>query len=94
MDHRRRTVIYDTFCEEQLDALRHDVKHLDGVLVGVDWALATNPEAWPLVDPKQFPLLRMMFTKGKGEIPALKVYYSVESDDVCRIHFIEHADAA
>jgi hypothetical protein len=75
-----RTVIETRVFLGQKSELSPAVERLDEVLFGVTWALARNPERFPLV--LQDPDIRVVKTDRVKEIPALRIFFSSNANEV------------
>ena len=81
-----RTIIYSREFEEQSKLIQPDARRLDEQLASVEWAIATNPEAFPQIPGT---ILRMIKTDPFPDAPPLRVFFSIDDDDHCTAQWIE-----
>jgi hypothetical protein len=73
-----RTLVHEDTYEESLKALGSDLQRLDDALIGVMWALSTNPEVYDIV--KGTVRTRLLKTDPLGGLPPLRVWFHVDED--------------
>ena len=87
---RGYTLREDELFTAQLEAL-DSIKYLDEALEAIMWALSNNPEIYPIVPGTK--RLRVAKTKsyerGIVTIPPLKIWFSVETDEIVLLRSIE-----
>lgn len=77
-----RTLIEDEVYQKQAENLGYTDEQLDSALGAIVWALATDPEYYPVIPGTQ----RLRVTKTdpysheEKWIPALKVWYVIQDD--------------
>ena len=75
-----RTVIETQDFSTQKEKLAIDAKCLDEVLFGVTWALARNPEIFPVVLTHH--QIRVIKTDRTKTIKALRIFFSFNANEV------------
>lgn len=75
-----RTVIETKVFLDQKSKLQPDIKRFDEILFGVTWALARDPERFPLVLDNQH--IRVIKTDKTKEIPAIRIFFSSSENEV------------
>lgn len=73
-----RTLIHEPAYAYALKGLASDIRRLDEVLVGVEWALSTNPEVYDVV--KGTVNTRILKTDALGGLPPLRVWFRIDED--------------
>lgn len=80
MFRRFRTVIRNTRFNEELQAIKSEVKRADEFIRGIEWQLSRKPESGTKVGPEYhvwtFPVLDAL------DLPELVVYYTFNDDNV------------
>ena len=81
-----RTLVHSHLYTSQLQSLG-DLRRLDEALTGVEWALATNPEIYPVVDGTNVRLLK---TDLLGGLPVFRIWFEISDDgQVVSLLYIE-----
>lgn len=71
-----RTLIHESTYTRALEELGHDLQRLDDALVGVEWALATNPEVYDVI--RGTADTRIVKTDALGGLPPLRVWFRLD----------------
>ena len=86
-----RTVIRARLFEAMVRSQLHpDVRRCDEVLMGVEWAIAVNAEAFPLLGHDTD--LRAVKTTRFPDVPPFVVYFTIDDEHICTLqglHVIE-----
>jgi len=59
-------------------------------LRGVEWAVATNPEAHPKIPGT---LLRLVKTDPFPGAPPLRVHFTIDDENTCTLQYVELIEA-
>jgi len=86
---RARTVRRSHLFENHATQLQPDARRLDEQLRGVEWAVATKPEAFPQIPNTA---LRLIKTDPFPDAPALRIYFTIDGDHYCTLQFIEKVE--
>lgn len=78
MADTQRTLVESADYSRQLATLS-DLQRLDDALVGVCWALSTNPEVYETV--KGMYDVRLLKTDPLGGLPPLRIWFKIDDDD-------------
>ncbi|MBU1173354.1 MAG: hypothetical protein KKD44_27620 [Proteobacteria bacterium] len=79
-----RDLIEEPAFTEQVAGLG-DTKRLDEALSALSWALSSNATCYPVMP--SFKRLRVAKTVARGDVPALRVLFTIENDaDKCAVH--------
>jgi hypothetical protein len=81
-----RQIKYDQTFLDQVALLKKDAQRLDEILDGVIWEIATHADECEIVERR----LRVAFTDTFPDAPAMRIFFSIEDDDNCVLHWIEH----
>jgi len=83
MTYRLRELVEDPVYTSQLENLGYSDEQLDTALEAVAWALATNPERFPVI--KNTQRLRMVktypYSRDDAWIPTLKIWFTIEDQN-------------
>ena len=71
-----RTLIHDHTYTAALAALSQNLRRLDDALVGVEWALATNPEVYDVMRGTAYT--RILKTDALGGLPPLRIWFRID----------------
>lgn len=85
---RLRRIIFDQTFEEQARIIEPDARRLDDAIEGAIWAISDHPDKLPVIDRT----LRVAFTDPFPNMPAMRIYFSMTSDEVCTVHWIERLE--
>ena len=87
----QRTLIHENTYRRALAELGTDLRRLDDALVGVEWAVATNPEVYDVV--KGTTDTRVLKTDALGGLPPLRIWFRIDAQGQ-RVHllYIEAVD--
>lgn len=75
--------------EDGARALQSDAKRFDEQMIGVEWAIATNPEKYPLIEGTN---VRVVKTEPWPGAPVLRVIFRIDDDHLCTLLWVEPAD--
>ena len=82
-----RTVVRDLRFEQMAQACIHpDTRRCDEALAGVEWAIAVAAEQFPRVPDTN---LRVVKTAAYPGVPALRVYFTIDSSSQCTLRGVE-----
>jgi hypothetical protein len=84
-----RTVVRDPIFEQLAQRLHPDVRRCDEVLMGVEWAVATNAEWFSLIPGTR---LRMVITEPVGDVGALRVFFTIDDAETCTLRYVEQIE--
>lgn len=87
---RARTVRRDQLFEQNARLIQPDAPRLDEQLQGVEWVIATNPEACPRIPGT---LLRLVKTDPFPGAPPLRIYFTIDDENTCTMQYIELIEA-
>lgn len=83
---RARTVRYAETYEKQARAIEHNVRRFDEVIRGVEWAIATRAEFFSSIPGTN---LRWASTTEIGDVPSLKLLFTIDDENYCTVVWIE-----
>jgi hypothetical protein len=69
-----------------LSRVHPNLRRCDDVLVGVEWAIATNAEALPRVPGTR---LHVAKTVALADVPPLLVYFTIDDEATCTLRGLE-----
>jgi hypothetical protein len=81
----RRSDLFEQFCK----SIEPDTERLDEILRGVEWAIATRAEVFPLLP---FTALRMAKTDPYPRVKALRILFTIDDEDTCTLQYIERIE--
>ena len=85
---RARTLKFGVLWEECARRVEPDAKRLDEQLEGLMWQISRDAEGcWNLRDN-----LYLIKTDPWPDAPVLRVYFTIENDDLCVLQWVEIAD--
>ncbi|HLB12897.1 MAG TPA: hypothetical protein VJA25_03125 [Dehalococcoidia bacterium] len=87
---RARTVRRSELFEQNVSLIHPHAPRLDEQLRGVEWAVATNPEAFPTIPGTS---LRLVKTDPFPGAPPLRVYFTIDDENTCTLQYVELIEA-
>gem|GEM_PF-3060164 len=87
---RARTVKRTKQFSQEARELQPNARRLDEQLAGVEWAVATRPESFPLIPETQYRFLKTR--AGLAEAPVIRVYFTIDDEEYCTLRHIVPED--
>jgi len=84
-----RDIFYDERAYLRLVDLGYDHNRIDDRMALVEWALAGDAEAFPLIDVHGAPNLRVVRILGDGVEPTLRAFFRIDSDHALTVLWVE-----
>ena len=83
---RLRDVIEESTFAEQASKITADIRRFDDAMEGIQWALAREPDIFPVVH--EASNLRIAKTVAWGDLPSLRVFFTFD-DNQTRLFWVE-----
>lgn len=84
---KARTVARSAAFDAMAPEIEPDVQRFDEIIAGIEWGVATHPEAFPIIPGTQLRIVKT--DEVSADTPGLRVFFTIDSADLCTLQAID-----